>query len=84
MILYDIIRYHNPPILPQGGVLGGTIFLNFIYQDFDVRSGTIHFIQKKVFGPSKNLKIKMVRERRKFFCYFSAPSVISFFHGWFF
>ena len=26
MILYDIIRYHNPPILPQGGVLGGTIF----------------------------------------------------------
>jgi hypothetical protein len=53
MILYDIIRYHNPDPPPKGS-LGPTIFFEFLfYLDFVVRSGFIYFIQKKGFGPSK-------------------------------
>lgn len=46
MILYDIIRYHNPDPPPRGS-LGSTIFFIFCYLDFDVRSGSIYFIQKR-------------------------------------
>jgi hypothetical protein len=49
MRLYEIIYPYPPP----KGSLGPAIFLNFFYQDFDVRSGVSYFIQEKVFGPSK-------------------------------
>ena len=66
MRLYEII-YPEPSLT---GVSGLPFFLNYFYLDFDVRSGSIYFIQKKGFGSSKNLIKKMVRGRKGFFCYF--------------
>jgi len=65
MILYDIIRYHNPPILPQGGVSGGTIFFEVFLPGCWCKKWIYLLHTKKGFGSSKNLKIKMVREKKR-------------------